>query len=191
MDHCRDVALELHEANVIAQNDELEVIDVSLSTPSSPPPTNEQAIYPSAIETLPNPTGKPGRLLHLSIPISLPTTSLCSFDTANGASSSSVVHLSLDHLPPMSVRLLLPATYPANEPPRCLSIKSSIPDADHRTAWLDRSALSSVQRRIAQMWAEDKAGSDEGAGVIWKWWDWIGTGEFLADLKYSQGDSIR
>jgi E3 ubiquitin-protein ligase RNF14 len=32
------------------------------------------------------------------------------------------------------------------------------------------------------MWAEERDISGEGAGILWKWWDWVANGDFLEDL---------
>lgn len=32
------------------------------------------------------------------------------------------------------------------------------------------------------MWDEERDLLGEGAGVLWKWWEWVGSGEFMVDL---------
>jgi E3 ubiquitin-protein ligase RNF14 len=41
------------------------------------------------------------------------------------------------------------------------------------------------------MWEEEKELAGEGSGVIWKWWEWIGNGEFLSDLSLIQDGQLR
>jgi hypothetical protein len=40
------------------------------------------------------------------------------------------------------------------------------------------------------MWFEDKEMTGEGSGVLWRWWEWVGGGEFLADLGAMNGDQL-
>lgn len=47
--------------------------------------------------------------------------------------------------------------------------------------WISRRVLAQVQERLGTLWT-DEAGGGEGVGVIWSWWEWIGSGAFLEDL---------
>jgi E3 ubiquitin-protein ligase RNF14 len=183
---------ELSERCVELQNDEIEVLEVSpchpstLFTDSLPRP---QSIYPGQ-STLSDDIG--GKLISMSIPIALtgntqvklvPSLSRGSRNGESSTSGQPIAHpeLVLSHLPPLTVRLLLPETYPVEAPARVVSLKAGL-EGDERSSWLPRSALQAVQNKLGVMWAEEKEAMGEGAGVLWKWWDWIGTGEFLTEL---------
>ncbi|KAL7424702.1 hypothetical protein Q5752_000386 [Cryptotrichosporon argae] len=140
-----------------------------------------ESIYPSQIVVHPNPTSKPGQLLTLTIPISLPSPTFLSLP------SSASTSLHVTHLPPLNVRLVLPPVYPLEAPPRAVSLRASLPGQD--AAWLARGVLERVTDRLARMWDEDRAGG-EGVGVLWRWWMWVGGGEFLIDLGLQKGDTI-
>jgi E3 ubiquitin-protein ligase RNF14 len=43
--------------------------------------------------------------------------------------------------------------------------------------------LTTVQERLHTFWDEEK---EFGAGVLWRWWEWIGGGVFLEDLGLLQ-----
>jgi len=45
--------------------------------------------------------------------------------------------------------------------------------------------------RLETMWSEDKELAGEGSGVIWRWWEWIGSGECLLDLGLLKDDVLR
>lgn len=51
--------------------------------------------------------------------------------------------------------------------------------------------LVRVQERLAEMWSEEKDAAGEGSGVVWRWWEWIGSGDFLDDLKLLQDGTLR
>ena len=48
-----------------------------------------------------------------------------------------------------------------------------------------------IEHRLETMWTEDKAAAGEGSGVIWRWWEWIGSGECLYDLGLLKDDVLR
>lgn len=81
--------------------------------------------------------------------------------------------------------MALPAGYPLTEPPRVLSLRAPLPQA--RTegpptgGWISRRILAHVQERLAVLWKDEAIGG-EGIGVLWSWWEWIGSGSFLEDL---------
>ena len=60
-----------------------------------------------------------------------------------------------------------------------------------RHHWLDRISLGKLSDRIQELWEEEQAIAGEGAGVIWRWWDWIGLGEFLTELEYIENNHLR
>ncbi len=51
--------------------------------------------------------------------------------------------------------------------------------------------LKQVQDKLRDMWDEEKANAGEGIGVLWKWWDWVGGGEFLPDLGLVEGGELQ
>ncbi len=50
--------------------------------------------------------------------------------------------------------------------------------------------MKQVQDRLVQMWEDEKAMMGEGTWVVWKWWDWVESGEFLSDLGLLRGDEL-
>lgn len=98
--------------------------------------------------------------------------------------------LSVSHLPPLSVNLHLPETYPLEFPPKVASIRADISPEDSLN-WLPRSTLVSVERQLKRFWEDDKAMSGEGSGVLWRFWEYIGNGEFLVDQGVLRGDTLR
>lgn len=48
-----------------------------------------------------------------------------------------------------------------------------------------------IEHRLETMWSEDKELAGEGSGVIWRWWEWIGSGECLTDLGLLKDDVLR
>lgn len=154
--------------------------------------THSQSIYPSLLSLQPNPSNRPGRLLSISVPIALPaSTSTILKQTASTGPSGILPTLEIAHLPPITVRLLLPPSYPLQQPPKILSLRANLPDGDLRHYWLDKPSLVKVENRIKDLWEEEHAIAGEGAGVIWRWWEWIGLGEFLTDLGYIDGGHMR
>ena len=41
------------------------------------------------------------------------------------------------------------------------------------------------------MWTEDKEMTGEGSAVVWKWWEWIGSGEILDDLRMMENGVLK
>lgn len=167
----------------------------SKSSPPYPLPSNmtntnlHQSIYPGQAVL-----SKEGdhRIISMSIPISLPTEinvvllPSLSRSSRNGESSSSSMvseinypDLKLSHLPPLSARIVLPSNYPVDSSSRVIHLEASLGE---RSNWLPRSALQAVKIKLEQMWTEEKEAMGEGAGVLWRWLDWVGSGEFLTEL---------
>ncbi|KAI9635251.1 uncharacterized protein MKK02DRAFT_27103 [Dioszegia hungarica] len=174
---------ELTERCVELQNDEIEVLE---------------SIYPGQT-TLSDDVG--GKLLSMSIPIALggntqvklvPSLSRGSRNGESSTSGQPIAHpeLVLSHLPPLTMQLLLAKTYPLEAPARVVALKAGL-EGDERSSWLPRAALQAVQNKLGVMWTEEKEAMSEGSGVLWKWWDWIGTGEFLAELGMMDSELSR
>lgn len=98
--------------------------------------------------------------------------------TARHSATSSSADLHLTHLPPLLVCVALPPTYPLSKPPRVVSLRAPLPD--NSGAWLGRRVLTLAQERLGQLWV-DEASSGDGVGVLWSWWEWLGSGDFLVD----------
>ncbi|KAK8865969.1 hypothetical protein IAR55_001118 [Kwoniella newhampshirensis] len=145
-----------------------------------------ESIYPSHINFHPNPTNKPGRLLTLTIPIALATQTTVQLDTSSGPSAS----LDLSRLPPLSLRLVLPATYPLEGPPKPILLRAPLPSGEKAGNWLPWSVLKEVQDKLVDLWTEEKDSCGEGMGVLWKWWDWVGNGDFLSDMGMLKGYTL-
>ncbi|WVQ62143.1 uncharacterized protein L199_000281 [Kwoniella botswanensis] len=145
-----------------------------------------ESIYPSLITVHPNPADKPGRLLTLTLPITLPIPHQIQLDTSTGPSAS----LELSHLPSLTLKVLLPKRYPMVEPAKPISLRAGLPSGDKLGNWLPRTKLRSIQDKLSEMWEEEGeiyGGEGQGVGVIWKWWEWIGNGDFLTDLGMFNG----
>ena len=141
---------------------------------------------------LPNPSNRPGRLLNISIPVALPASLPTILKQLSADGPSTVLPtLEIANLPPITVRLLLPPCYPLQQPPKVLSLRANLPDGDMRHHWLDRISLGKLSDRIQELWEGEQAIAGEGAGVIWRWWDWIGLGEFLTELEYIENNQLR
>lgn len=131
-------------------------------------------------------------MLSLDIPITLlsPTSTQISTSFAAGAASSSALtSLELLHLPPIKVRLHLPSLYPLRAPPKILSIRAPLPSLPG--AWLSKRVLAHVADRMRTMWQEEIDASGESSGVVWKWWEWVGTGDFLSEVGVASGPILR
>ncbi|OBZ78844.1 E3 ubiquitin-protein ligase itt1 [Grifola frondosa] len=111
-------------------------------------------------------------ILKLQIPVELPEAAeIAVIDDLpvqhSGASHEATAsHISLSHLPPLLLDILLPPTYP-NTAPKIISLH-----ATH--SWLPIKRLS-VQRRLLELW-------QEGDGVLCSWVEWIRSAQFLHDL---------
>lgn len=87
------------------------------------------------------------------------------------------------------VEIRIPPLYPIQEPPEIISLEATVgSEADQ---WLDKRYLVEIEHRLETMWTEDKETAGEGSGVIWRWWEWIGSGECLSDLGLLKGDVLR
>ena len=176
----------------ILQKDEIEVLEVGFFLVSVHP-TDPQSIYPSQLTLLPNPSSRPGRLLSISISIALPSSfpTILKQSTSTTGSSALLPTLEIAHLPPITVRLLLPPSYPLQLPPKVLSLRANLPDGDLRHHWMEKNLLGKVENRMIELWEEEKAVLGEGAGVMWRWWEWIGVGDFLTDLGCIEHGELR
>lgn len=133
-----------------------------------------------------------GSTLTLKIPVVLPQETDTILSTHNGQSTSNSIlpAVRMSHLPPLEARIRFSTRYPITSPPVVLGLKSTLPGSAHPESWLSRKSLNSIQERLASYWREERELSGEGSGVIWKWWEWIGTGEFLSDLGLLHGDQL-
>jgi E3 ubiquitin-protein ligase RNF14 len=119
------------------------------------------------------------------MPITLTTTAQVELDSTPSQASSSVVQptLKIDHLPPISLTVHLPPAYPLNTPPSISKIHALIPSPiGDETVWLSRKYLTKLSTKLGEMWIEEKEMSGEGQGVLWKFWDWVGSGDFLYEV---------
>ncbi|KAI0995022.1 hypothetical protein K3495_g13158, partial [Podosphaera aphanis] len=164
----------------------------------SPPPTRRTyygaiSVYDTLVQAIPTKNGESSRCLDVEIPITLPglvTTELSySFAADTATAFSTVTPLKLCHLPPLKVRLVLSHLYPILEPPTIISLGAPLGVESHQ--WLSKRSRIQIEQRIVDMWSEDREAAGEGSGVIWRWWEWIGSGEFLSDLGLLQGDTLR
>jgi E3 ubiquitin-protein ligase RNF14 len=103
------------------------------------------------------------------------------------SSALSTADLRLTHLPPLLVQVILPPTYPLLEPPRVTSLRAPIPEGSG--AWLGNGVLLLAQERLGELWADEAAGG-EGVGVLWSWWEWLGSGEFLTAVGLLVDDTL-
>jgi E3 ubiquitin-protein ligase RNF14 len=102
---------------------------------------------------------------------------------------SPVTPLKLSHLPPIKVNIRIPPLYPIYEPPEIIALEATVgSEADQ---WLDKPYRVEIEHRLETMWSEDKELAGEGSGVIWRWWEWIGSGECLSDLGLLKDDALR
>jgi E3 ubiquitin-protein ligase RNF14 len=46
-----------------------------------------------------------------------------------------------------------------------------------------------AQERLGELWADEAAGG-EGVGVLWSWWEWLGSGEFLTAVGLLVDDTL-
>ncbi len=103
------------------------------------------------------------------------------------SSASSTADLRLTHLPPLLAVVILPPNYPLLEPPRVMSLRAPIPEGSG--AWLANPVLSMAQERLGELWMDEAAGG-EGLGVLWSWWEWLGSGEFLTAAGLLVDDTL-
>nr|XP_018267239.1 uncharacterized protein I303_01224 [Kwoniella dejecticola CBS 10117]OBR89397.1 hypothetical protein I303_01224 [Kwoniella dejecticola CBS 10117] len=145
-----------------------------------------ESIYPLLLNIHSNPDDKPGQLLTLTIPITLATPHKVQLDTSAGPSAS----LEISHLPPLILRVLLPNTYPLQDGPRPINLRAPLPSGEKFGSWLPKTKLRSIQDKLVEMWEEEKELNGEGIGILWRWWEWVGSGEFLNDLGMFNGSSL-
>jgi E3 ubiquitin-protein ligase RNF14 len=124
------------------------------------------------------------------MPITLSETTIAELSTSHAADEvSSVTPLKLSHLPPIKVEIRIPPLYPIHEPPEIIRLEATVgSEADQ---WLDKPYRVEIEHRLENMWSEDKELAGEGSGVIWRWWEWIGSGECLLDLGLLKDDVLR
>lgn len=129
----------------------------------------------------------------MKIPVSLPNPLATHLtpSLSQPSSSSTVPSLELSHLPSLSLRLVLPPAYPLCVPPKVVSLRAPLQQDASSGNWLSRSCLRSISDKLGKMWEEDKESIGEGSGVIWKWWEWVGNGDFLIDLNLIQDAQLR
>ena len=147
------------------QEDELVVLD---------------SIYPSLCTPLPT-SGTKGRLLALHIPITLDAPTAVQLSAAfrsdrHDAGPSS--GLTLTHLPALSFRIALPPSYPLHQPPMIVSTRAALEGGG---SWLSQKHLRRIGDRLVEVWREEHDGMGS-QGVLWRWWEWIGHGDFLVDF---------
>jgi E3 ubiquitin-protein ligase RNF14 len=124
------------------------------------------------------------------MPITLSETTIAELSTSQAADEvSPVTPLKLSHLPPIKVEIRIPPLYPIYEPPEIISLKA--PVGSEADQWLDKPYRVEIEHRLETMWSEDKELAGEGSGVIWRWWEWIGSGECLSDLGLLKNDVLR
>ncbi|CAK9785861.1 hypothetical protein CC85DRAFT_206438 [Cutaneotrichosporon oleaginosum] len=140
--------------------------------------TTLESIYPGLIETNRRDTGY---VLDICVPITLahPTPTRLTTPRTPHSSPPPSADLLLTRLPPLLARLELPSAYPTSEPPRVVSLRAPLPAASG--AWLSRRVLTCAQERLGKFWADEAVGG-ECVGVLWSWWEWLASGEFLIEV---------
>lgn len=130
------------------------------------------------------------KMIALEVPIILSDNTITELSNPHSVEEvSSVTPLKLSHLPPLIVEIRIPPLYPIHEPPIVISLTSQVgAQADQ---WLDKPIQVDLERRLESMWAEDKKLAGEGTGVIWRWWEWLGSGECFTDLGLLRNDVLR
>ena len=104
--------------------------------------------------------------------------------------SLSSLPLEVLHLPPIAVHLVLPSTYPLIDPPKVWEMGAPLPNSQTRQSWLSRSTLRKLQGRLGALWEEEKQAIGQGTGVIWRWWEWISSGEAFTDIGISHDNTL-
>ncbi|KAK0526770.1 hypothetical protein OC835_005175 [Tilletia horrida] len=103
--------------------------------------------------------------------ISAPPPEASSSRAAEEGSAPASTTLELQHLPPLTLRLSLPPTYPLDEPPQIDSLEAAwlqAPSSSARTA--PSSQAEWVRRRLREQWEESRA------EVLWSWAEWVREG---------------
>ncbi|AFR97948.1 E3 ubiquitin-protein ligase RNF14 [Cryptococcus neoformans C23] len=144
-----------------------------------------ESIYPGQIKIHPNPGNKPGRMLTLTLPVTLSSPTKISISTASNNGESSTPLLTLSHLPALSLCVALPDTYPLLVPPTPILLRAPLFKGhdDKLGSWLLQNDLKEIKDRLRCMWDDDKEALDQGQGVLWKWWDWVVNGDFLRETQ--------
>jgi E3 ubiquitin-protein ligase RNF14 len=174
-----------------AFEDELTVLQVSQGPHLSEiGDADMQSIYDSLVHVQPTKDDEDYKLITLEIPITLSATTITELSSPHaGEAASQVTPLKLSHLPPIKVDIRIPPSYPLYQPPDI--IRLSAPVGSEADQWLDKRYRLEIERRLGMMWGEDKEIAGEGSGVIWRWWEWIGSGECLTDLGLLKEDTLR
>lgn len=84
----------------------------------------------------------------------------------------------VSHLPPLLLKLLLPPTYPLEQPPVILSLDST-------NDWLTPATIQLLRDKLTALWDKEN--------VLGIWIDYIRTGELLSflDILHSNPTSIK
>jgi E3 ubiquitin-protein ligase RNF14 len=171
--------------------DELTVLEVRLCAHLSKSfVLTYQSVYDSLVQVKPSKQEDGSIRMTLEIPITLSDSTTAELSTFHDPDEASpVTPLKLSHLPPIKVNILIPPLYPIFEPPRLVGLEAQVGSGAEQ--WLDKTYRVEIETRLGQMWSEDKELTGEGSGVIWRWWEWIGSGECLADSGLLKGDVLR
>ncbi|KAL1409025.1 hypothetical protein Q8F55_005849 [Vanrija albida] len=152
------------------------------------------SIYPDLVVTETSDSAKGSHTIALTIPVNLPSatpTVLTSAHAQSTASTSTAATLQLAHLPSLSARIILPSGYPSSKPPRVISLRARIPKHDGPGGWLSNRTLGKMQERLTTMWVDQRDSSGEGDGVLWMWFEWVSSSEFLGDLRFLDNGTLR
>ncbi|TXT10734.1 hypothetical protein VHUM_02239 [Vanrija humicola] len=151
------------------------------------------SIYPGHVDIESVDSVKGCHIIGLSIPVDLPsaTPTVLTSVAQSPTSTSAAASLEIAHLPSLSARVLLPSGYPSNTPPRIVSLRARIPKHDGPGGWLSNRMLSKVQERLAAMWTSEQEAAGEGVGVLWAWFDWVSSSQFLHDLGLVSNGILR
>ncbi|KJA25944.1 hypothetical protein HYPSUDRAFT_340249 [Hypholoma sublateritium FD-334 SS-4] len=120
-----------------------------------------ESIYPEYISS-----AQPNGHLKFEIPVELEQPCLIEFVRSGPPAEGQKVSLSV--LPPLLLRITLPATYPLYEAPHIASIRTV-----HEWA----PDISKLQRVLAEMWTSEET-------VLYRWIDYILSEEFLQELGF-------
>jgi E3 ubiquitin-protein ligase RNF14 len=129
-----------------------------------------QSTYP---DFLPTEGPKYGEQFVLEVAVQLPEPTQVHIVEHNSANIAYTV--SVSHLPPLLLKLLLPPTYPLEQPPIIHSLES-------RHDWLSADTLKILGDRLCTLWDKEN--------VLGIWLDHIRNGELLSFL-YSSPTSIK
>lgn len=124
-----------------------------------------QSIYPECISS-----NQPSGHLQLEIPVELEQP--CSIEFVKSSPPAEGQKVSLSVLPPVLLRITLPATYPLYEAPSIASIRTI-----HEWA----PEISLIQRTLAEMWTSEET-------ILYRWIDYIRSGQFLQELGFDMNN---